>query len=103
MKLTDFLGRRSRTTITAAALSAALLLGAVDYLNGPDVSFIVFYTAPVYIAAWYAGRRTGLLVCAVIGISWFAAAYLTSGHYAHPLIAYWNAAARLGFMLLMAH
>ena len=103
MNLTDSLGRLSRTTITAAALSAVLLLGAVDYLNGPDVSFIVFYTAPVYIAAWYAGRRAGMLVCVAIGLSWSFGAYLTSGHFIHPLIAYWNAAVRLGFMLLMAH
>jgi diguanylate cyclase (GGDEF)-like protein len=103
MNLTEFLGRRSRATITAAALLAVLLLGAVDYLNGPDVSFILFYTAPVYIASWYAGRRVGMLVCAAIGLSWLAAAYVSSDHFAHPLIAYWNAAVRLGFILLMAH
>ena len=103
MQLTEFLGRRSRVTITAAALLAVMLLGVADYLNGPDVSFLIFYTAPVYIAAWYAGRRVGLLVCAAIGLSWFVGAYLTSGHFTHPLVAYWNAAVHLGFILLMAH
>jgi diguanylate cyclase (GGDEF)-like protein len=103
MKLTEFLAGRSKATITAAALLAVLGLGVVDYLNGPDVSFLVFYTAPLYIATWYGGRRVGLLVCAAIGLSWFLVAYLTSGHFIHPLIAYWNAAVRLGFMLLMAH
>ncbi len=103
MRLTDFIGRRSKATITAAALLAVMLLGVVDYLNGPDVSFLVFYTAPLYIATWYAGRRVGMLVCAAIGLSWLFAAHLTSGHFSHPLIAYWNASVRLGFMLLMAH
>jgi len=80
-----------------------MLLGVVDYLNGPDVSFLVFYTAPLYIATWYAGRRVGLLVCGAIGLSWLLGAHLTSGHFSHPLIGYWNAAVRLGFMLLMTH
>jgi len=88
--------------VTAALLLVALL-GVLDYLNGPDVSLLIFYAVPVFIASWYAGRGAGVLACAASGLSWFAVAHLTSEHYANALIAYWNAFVRVSFILLLAH
>jgi diguanylate cyclase (GGDEF)-like protein len=103
MVLNKFLGRRSKPFHLTAGLLLILLLGVLDYLNGPDITFLIFYTAPVLLAAWYVGRGAGLLMCAVTGLSWFAVAYASADHFTHPLIAFWNAAARLGFMLILAH
>ncbi len=103
MKLNAFLEQRSRPFIYVACLLLVVLLGVADYLNGPDISLIVFYVVPVLVAAWYAGRRAGFLMCAAGGLSYLAGAYATSGHFSHPLIAYWNAAVRLGSILILAH
>lgn len=103
MVLNRFLGRRSKPFHLTAGLLLVSLLGLVDYLNGPDVSFLIFYTAPILLAAWYVGRGAGLLMCAAAGVFWFAAAYATPEHFANPLVAFWNAAARLGFLLILAH
>ncbi|MDQ3805871.1 MAG: GGDEF domain-containing protein, partial [Acidobacteriota bacterium] len=102
MVLNEFLGRRSKPFHLTTGLLLVILLGALDYLNGPDMSFHVFYAAPVLLAAWYVGRGAGRVMCAAAGLSWFAVAYATSDHFAHPLIAFWNAAAHLGFMLILA-
>jgi len=103
MVFNKFLGRRSKPFHLTTGLLLVILLTALDYLNGPDVSWLIFYTAPVFMAAWYVGRGAGLLMCAATGLSWFALAYATSDHFAHPLIAFWNVAARLGFMMILAH
>ncbi|HYE14651.1 MAG TPA: GGDEF domain-containing protein [Pyrinomonadaceae bacterium] len=103
MRLTDFMGSFSRQTIIILGLLLVLLLGVVDFLNGPEVSFLLFHTAPVILAAWYAGRRAAFAVCGASGLLWLAVAYATSGHFAHPFIAYWNVAVRLGFMFVLAH
>jgi diguanylate cyclase (GGDEF)-like protein len=103
MKLNAFLERRSRAFIYVACLLLVVLLGVADYLNGPDISLLVFYAVPVLVAAWYAGRRAGFLMCAAGGLSYLAGAYVTTGHFSHPLIPYWNAAARLGLILILAH
>jgi diguanylate cyclase (GGDEF)-like protein len=42
-------------------------------------------------------------MCAASGAAWLAVAYASSGHFSSPVIAYWNAAARLGFMVILAH
>ena len=98
-----FLERRSRPFIFVVGLLLVILLGVADYLNGPDVSFLIFYAVPVFVAAWYAGRRAGLWMCAASGLAWLVGAYATTGHFSSPVIAYWNAAVRLGFIVILAH
>jgi len=102
MRLTSFFERRSRHFVVTAALLLVALLGVLDYLNGPDFSLLIFYVVPVFVAAWYAGRGAGLLTCAASGLAWFAVAYATTHHFSHPLIAYWNAVVRLGFIVILA-
>jgi diguanylate cyclase (GGDEF)-like protein len=103
MRLKTFLQRRSASFIFVASLLLVVLLGVLDYLNGPDFSLLIFYAVPVFVAAWYSGRRDGLLVCAASGLTWLAVAYATSGHFSSPFVAYWNAGVRLGFIVLLAH
>jgi diguanylate cyclase (GGDEF)-like protein len=103
MRLNTFLERRSPHFIFVAGLLLVVLLGVLDYLNGPDISLLIFYATPVLVAAWYAGRRAGFLMCAASGLAWLASAYASSQHFSSPVIAYWNAAARLGFMFVLAH
>src|SRR5256714_10898845 len=102
MRLNAFLESRSRPFVFVASLLLVILLGVVDYLNGPDISLLIFYVVPVLVAAWYAGRRAGYFVCVASGLAWLVGAYFTTGHFSHPLIAYWNVAVRLGSMLIRA-
>src|SRR5215212_3798982 len=103
MILNTFLQRRSPAFIFTASLLLVALLGVLDYLNGPDFSLLIFYAVPVFVAAWYAGRREGFIVCAASGLAGFAVAYVTSEHFSSPFVAYWNAAVRFGFIVLLAH
>jgi diguanylate cyclase (GGDEF)-like protein len=103
MWLNEFLEQRSKPFIFIASLLLVILLGVADYLNGPDFSLLIFYVVPVFIAAWYAGRRAGFLMCAASGISYLVGAYATAEHFSTPFIAYWNACVRLGSMLILAH
>jgi thiamine transporter ThiT len=103
MSPNTFMERRSRPFVLTAALLLVSLLGVLDYLNGPDVSLLIFYAVPVFVAAWYAGRGAGFLTCAASGLAWIAVAHATAEHYASPFIAYWNAFVRLGFIILVAH
>jgi diguanylate cyclase (GGDEF)-like protein len=103
MRLDDFLGRRSAQFIYTCGLLLILLVGVVDYLSGPDVSFLIFYAVPVFGAAWYAGRRAGLLMTAASGLSWLVTAYGTAEHFTNPFVAYWNVVVRLVFMVALVH
>ncbi|MEO8739814.1 MAG: diguanylate cyclase [Casimicrobiaceae bacterium] len=45
---------------TATALVAILVVGIIDYITGPEISFSVFYLLPVAIAAWLSGTRVAV-------------------------------------------
>src|SRR3712207_9200166 len=85
MWLNTFMECRSKPFVVTAALLLVALLGVFDYLNGPDISLLIFYAVPVFVAAWYAGRGAGVLACAASGLSWFLVAHATSEHYASPV------------------
>ena len=103
MWLNIFMERRSRPFVVTVALLLISLLGVIDYLNGTDISLLIFYAVPVFVASWYGGRGAGVLACAASGLSWFVVAHATSEHYASPLIAYWNAFVRVSFIFILAH
>jgi diguanylate cyclase (GGDEF)-like protein len=103
MSLQEFLSRRSKRTITAAGLVLVGLISLASYLSGPDVSYLLFYTAPVFMASWYAGRRAGYLMCAACALFWLLTAYDSHEHFSSPLVPYWNALVRAALMAFMVY
>jgi hypothetical protein len=76
-------------------------IAAVDYLTGWEISFSIFYIYPIFVASWYIGRRTGIVLAVLSSILWLIAD-LASGHqFSHVLIPGWNMAVRLVFFLLI--
>jgi hypothetical protein len=48
-------------------------LGWVDFLTGYELGFFVFYSAPVGLAAWYAGRWPAILIALAASVTWWLA------------------------------
>jgi signal transduction histidine kinase len=95
----------SRITTPSLAIFGLILIplvGLVDYATGPQISAAVFYVAPVAMAAWFGGRRFGLLAAIASAAAEFTAAIPASGHYSTPLIHWWNATSRLLVCSLLA-
>lgn len=59
-----------RSLIPVFCLFIVFFLGALDYLTG-DLSLIVFYIVPIYIAVWTVGRSAGLFIAIFSGIEIF--------------------------------
>src|SRR5205814_1604174 len=97
--LTGFLGRRSKTFIMCLGFCLVLLLGLVDYLTGPDLMFLVFYLAPIFLVSWFAGRRAGVLMAIASALVWAAADLMTVPAFLHPAVHYWNTAMKLSLFL----
>jgi signal transduction histidine kinase len=87
--------RQSPGWITALCVAAVIFVGTVDYATGPALSFSVFYLGPVSFAAWFAGKRSGLVIAVASGLAWMVAD-VTGSHPPPPTwVAAWNAFARL--------
>jgi serine phosphatase RsbU (regulator of sigma subunit) len=102
-KLVAFLERQPRWRITALGLSLLGGLWVIDRSTAPDVSFLVFYLAPVLLLTWFEGRRAGMLVSLASAVLWFLDDVLTGPVPSRPLTPYWNAAVKLGFFLFVVY
>jgi signal transduction histidine kinase len=88
-----------------AYLVAATTLGLItwaDYAASAELSFIVFYFVPVSIAAWYGGRRGGLLFALASTACWWLSDQLSPAPRPGTLSLYWETATHLVAYLVMA-
>jgi diguanylate cyclase (GGDEF)-like protein len=46
-------------------------IGLSDFLTRERISFYVFYSLPIFLAAWYVGRWAGVIVCFFASVTWF--------------------------------
>jgi diguanylate cyclase (GGDEF)-like protein len=103
IQFVDFLNRQSRYFHVISGAVLVILLGIVDYLTGPDISFLIFYLVPVSLAAWFGGRPAGALIALLSAATWFLADVTTQAPSVHSFIPFWNGIGNLGFFLVVAY
>jgi sigma-B regulation protein RsbU (phosphoserine phosphatase) len=101
--VSTFLRRQHPAVLTLAGLLAIGALGMLDYLAGPDLSFLIFYVAPVLFLVWFVGRWAGLLGAAASAAFWVYEDVLSTHAYSSTTVADWNIAVRLIFLSLFVY
>lgn len=92
-------GKSFRIILTCVLI---LVLGFSDYLTGHEIAFGTFYLLPVSLAAWYLGRRAGIVTSFICTIVWLITDITAGQTYLHPFISYLNAIVRLIFFLAVS-
>lgn len=77
-----------------------ILLGLVDHFTGYEISFALFYLAPVALVAWYGNAKYGAAASVASAVTWQIANTMAGETFSNPIIPYWNAATRLIFFLV---
>jgi signal transduction histidine kinase len=103
MRLLERIGRLSRLSLMIVGLVLVGLIGALDYLTGPELSFSIFYLIPIALAARFGGRQAGIFISATSTLSWLAADLLAQHQYSHALFPFWSSLVRLGFFLIVTY
>jgi diguanylate cyclase (GGDEF)-like protein len=75
------------------------VLGIIDYLTGYEVSFSLFYLAPIATVSWFVNRKLGLTMSVLSVITWLIADLAAGQNYTHPVIYLWNTMIRFGFFV----
>lgn len=94
--------RVGTTAALTLSLMLALTVGALDYITGWQVSFSIFYLAPILFATWYCSTSAGVVLSILSTMLWLVSDLLTAVEYDHPVIPYWNAAVRFAFFFLVS-
>jgi len=90
-------GSMSKWPFAAFCLGFVMILGVIDYVTGYEISFSIFYLAPIAIGSWYGASSFGFSLALVSAVVWFTVD-ITSGHeYSYFSIPFWNAIVRFGF------
>ena len=97
VRLIDSLKRRSRWFFGTTALAIVLVVGAVDYFTGFEISFAVFYLLAVALAVWFVDTRFGMAISILSVITSLVGDSAAGAHYAHPFVPVWNAMITLTF------
>ena len=103
MLLLDRLERLPRAPVVALSLAAVFLIALAKHWAGPGFTFLLFYLVPVFVAAWLAGRRAGVLISVVGAVAYFLSEGLGRGFETRPLVPVFNFAARLGAFLFVTY
>lgn len=94
----------SRTPAVALLFCSVFLLflGWLDIITG-DYSLIVFYLIPVSLAAWFAGKRSGLLFCLLaLVVRGIADEGSRAPFTSHSALHYWNEVIEFIFLIIMS-
>jgi diguanylate cyclase (GGDEF)-like protein len=95
-----FAGQRKPFILLFSYLSV-LIIGIIDYLTGTEISFSIFYVAPVAIVSLSINKKQGLIISFVAGAAWLGADLLAKHMYSYPIIPLWNAAVRFFFFAII--
>lgn len=78
---------------------AVVVIGAADYLSGPEIGFSLFYLVPIVYGAWHGERWLGVGLALLAAVFWIGAETAWVGVTA---VSMWNGFTRLGIYVTMA-
>jgi serine phosphatase RsbU (regulator of sigma subunit) len=99
-RIVAFLRRQSPGFLAALGFLWIAALAVLDYFAPPDLSFLIFYVAPVLFLVWFVGRSAGLIGAAMSAAFWTWEDVLSAHAYPSTKVADWNIAVRLLFLVL---
>jgi diguanylate cyclase (GGDEF)-like protein len=85
--------------LTLGGLGLIAVIGVVDYLLGPRLSFAIFYLVPIALGAWWGGFAQGILLSAVCAVTW-QIGDIWGGSESSSGIHLWNGTARFGVFVI---
>ncbi len=83
------------------SLLLVALVSALDAWTGSEISFSIFYLAPVAFAAAFVSRGAGWTLAIVSALAWGGLEATGARPYSAPWIYVWNGLVRLGFFVLV--
>jgi hypothetical protein len=89
--------------VNIVSLLVLLLIGWLDYITGYELGFFIFYFIPVSIAAWFCGKRSGLIIASASAVTWYLSDKYTYHPYSEAFFIYWEMFMRLISFLTTAY
>jgi sigma-B regulation protein RsbU (phosphoserine phosphatase) len=86
----------------AVVVGLLLVIGSIDIVTSPDLSFLGFYFLPVLLASWFLGKGEGLAIAMASVAVWTLDDALSHRHYSYPAIPIWNRSVEFAFFVFLS-
>ena len=93
---------QSRPVVISAGFLLVVLIGLLDCFSSPDLSFGLFYLAPIILVSWLVGFQSGIVIAVSCGLAWFIADISWPVNFSHPWTYYFNLVSRTVSFVLVA-
>jgi signal transduction histidine kinase len=100
-RIGPFLLRQSRFQLFAEVLALCIVVGAIDYLTGYDVTIYPFYSIPILVMVWFGDIKLGTAISVLCTVSWWWADKASGHYYPSEWLRLWEAIMRFAFFALV--
>lgn len=99
----EALEKKSPLFWTVTGIAAIVLLGIADYLTGNEITFSLFYLAPIVLVTWTVSRNVGLIASFLSALTLLVAEIAAAQAYSHPIVYGWNTFFRAAFYVIVTY
>jgi diguanylate cyclase (GGDEF)-like protein len=88
---------------TAVGIGSISLLGVIDTLTGNEITFSLFYMAPIVVVTWAVHQEAGLFMSLLSALTLLGAEVASGQTYSSPSIYIWNTLIRAVFYVIVTY
>ena len=102
MRFAKRFARQSQAWIISEGIAALLVVAVLDYLTNYKIRLLPFYAVPIFVLAWFCGKKWGIAAALSSGVIWWYVNWCNGDPDLHSGIVVWEVPRHLGFFLLVA-
>ena len=93
---------QARAWIIAEVAASLIVIGVLDFITGYQIRLLPFYAGPIFIMAWFCGKKWGFAAAFFSGLIWWCANWFTGEPDLNSWIQTWEISRHVGFFLVVA-
>jgi hypothetical protein len=102
MKPLNAFARQPRPWILAEMAATLIVIGLLDFITSYQVRLLPFYGVPIFVVAWFFGRKPGLATAIISAVIWWCVNWFNGDPDLHSWVRTWEIARHAGFFLVVA-
>jgi signal transduction histidine kinase len=102
MSFTEKFARQPRALIVAEMAATLFVIAAFDFVTHYKIPLASFYSVPVFVLAWFCGKKWGIAAAASASLIWWYVKWSTGDPILHGSSGAGATSWRFGFFLIVA-
>ena len=102
MSISKRFARQPRAWIIIEIGAALLVIAVLDSITSYQIRLLPFYAVPVFVLAWFCGKKWGIAAGLFSALLWWGANWFTGDPDLRSWIGVWEMSRHVGFFLIVA-